>query len=128
MRDSLIVVEAGAAPPGWDGGGEVVLTQGPGEALSALVERSVHELTSWGARIDRAVLAFNGRADPEALAARSRLARATLRALTIAGHGTLLIAAPDEEGSSVRFVARALAEVLTWLARGTGVRVDVCVA
>jgi hypothetical protein len=128
MGDSLIVVEAGAAPPGWDDGGEVVVTQAPDEALPELVDRSVRELTSWGAPIGRAVLALNARADPEALVARSRLARATIRALARTGRGRLVIAARYEEGNPARFVAHGLAEILAWLARGTGVRVDVVMA
>ena len=128
MGDSLIVIESGAVAPGWDGGGEVVLTQAPGEELTDLVERSVRTLTDWGAPIGRAVIALNGRADAEALAARSRLARASLRALTRSGQGRLVLATPNVEGSAVRLVALALAEVLAWIARGTGVRIDVATA
>jgi len=126
---TLIVAEAGGEWASWvealrrRGDTVVVMRQRDDESLGALAGRvraRCREALSQGATMERAVIAGGGRADRDALSARSLAIRAIVSAMSPRRRGRLLL---DPSGSD-RYSMMALATTVTAMLRGTGVRVE----
>jgi broad specificity phosphatase PhoE len=125
---SLIVAERGSAWASWAeryrsvGPDVVVVLQEKGETapeFAARVRARIAEMELSGRCPERAVLVGGGRADRDAVTARSLAVRSIASAMARHGGGKLTLdsAHPD------RFAMAAIAATVSDLIRGTGVRV-----
>jgi hypothetical protein len=133
-RAALVVMEAGARWPSYSGeihgraSNAVVESQPPSESLAEFASRvvaRVKRLEGRNTTIPVAIVAMSPRFDTEATAARYRVARAILSAMSAKGEGELVIATdeglPDDAKHQLVAFAGALCDGL----RGSDVSVRV---
>jgi hypothetical protein len=133
-RVAVVVTEAGARWPTYSrevhgrAASAVVECQPPSEALdefSSRVTARVRRLQTRKSQIPVAIMATSARADSSATAARYRIARAVLSAMTAQGYGELIISADELLPDAARHELVAFAGALCDGLRGSDVVVRV---
>ncbi len=125
---TLVVIEFGASWPRWlhpgNSGDLAVVAQhyeGPATSLITQVASRITRLVAMGWQLDAVVLVSNGRADSEAAAARSVLARGLMANLRSAGGGHFTLSVEDRLGRRASHSLTALAAGLEPMAAACGI-------
>ncbi len=129
---TLVVIEFSASWPKWlkptRGGDMAVVAQhyeGHPSSLVTQVASRTTRLEAVGWHLDSMVLVSSGRTDPDAVAARSVLARGLLARMKSKGHGELVLTVDERAGKRARHNLDALAGALQASCRGT--QISLCV-
>ena len=125
---TMVVIEFSAAWPRWlkpaSGGDMAVVAQhyeGHPSSLVTQVASRTTRLEAVGWQLDRIVLVSNGRVDPDAIAARSILARGLHARLRLIGRGELTLTVDERLGRRAASDLRAMATNLERSLRGAPV-------
>lgn len=125
---TMVVIEFSAAWPRWlkpaTGGDMAVVAQhyeGQPSSLVTQVASRTTRLEAVGWSLDKVVLVSNGRVDPDAVAARSILARGLLSRLRLMGKGQLTLTVDERLGRRAASDLRAMATSLERSLRGAPV-------
>lgn len=125
---TMVVIEFSAAWPRWlkpvSGGDMAVVAQhyeGHPSSLLTQVASRMTRLEHVGWSMSDVILVSNGRVDPDAIAARSILARGLLARLKHAGHGQLTLTVDERLGRRAASDVRGLAASLESSLRGVNV-------
>jgi hypothetical protein len=125
---TMVVIEFSAAWPRWlkpaSGGDMAVVAQhyeGHPSSLVTQVASRTTRLEAVGWSMERLVLVSNGRMDPDAIAARSILARGLVSRLRLLGRGELTLTVDERLGRRAASDLRSLASSLERSLRGAPV-------
>lgn len=124
---TMVVIEFSAAWPRWlkpNGGHMAVVAQhyeGHPSSLVTQVASRTTRLENVGWSLDRIVMVSNGRTDPDAVAARSILARGLLARFRLKGRGHLTLTVDERLGKRAASDIRTLAGNLERSLRGASV-------
>lgn len=125
---SMVVIEFSAAWPKWlkpVGSGDMAVVaqhyEGHPSSLVTQVASRTTRLEAVGWTLDRIILVSNGRADPDAIAARSILARGLLSRLRLIGRGELTLTVDERLGRRAAAELRDLTSSLERSLRGAPV-------
>lgn len=116
---TLVVIEFSAAWPEWlapGSSGDIAVVaqhyEGHPSSLVTQVAMRATRLARVGWRVAKVVLVTSGRSDPEAVAARSVLARGLLSRLRLQGYGELVLTVDPRQGRRAVSSLMALANAL----------------
>lgn len=125
---TMVVIEFSAAWPRWlkpaSGGDMAVVAQhyeGHPSSLVTQVASRTTRLEAVGWSMETIVLVSNGRVDPDAIAARSILARGLMSRLRLLGRGELILTVDERLGRRAASDLRALSATLERSLRGAPV-------